>query len=145
MTDQLEEIVSVLRAEGKRLTSQRILILRIIQESEGHLEADEIYRRAREEDPRISLSTVYRTLGVLKDIGLVRELHLDEEHHHYELARGETHYHLICSECGKITEFKSELIESLLKELNRDYGFEVYNAHIDIVGICGECRHRAEQ
>jgi len=135
-----EEIAQVLQAEGKRITVQRALILRIIQESEGHLDAHEIYRRAQKEEPRISLSTVYRTLGVLKEIGLIRELHLDEEHHHYELVRGETHYHLICSGCGRIVEFQSPLIAQLVEEVRRENDFEIHSTHIDIVGLCPRCR-----
>ncbi len=139
-----DEFASALRAEGKRFTSQRAIILQVLEKSEGHLEAEEIYRRARELDPRISLSTVYRTLGVLKDMGLVRELHLDEEHHHYELAGREPHYHLICSNCGQVIEFTSDLVEKLLQELRQNYGFQVDAVHIDVIGLCHRCKARGQ-
>ena len=74
-----------LKSAGFRLTSQRALILDIISQGRGHLDADEVYRLAREQQPNISLSTVYRNLQALKKLGLVEELHFDESHHHYEM------------------------------------------------------------
>ena len=138
------KVAALLRSEGKRFTPKRALIYEIIHKSGGHLPADEIYLRAKEVDPHISLSTVYRTLNILKDLGLVRELHLDEEHHHYELVEGTAHYHLICARCGKIEEFNSELVERLKEELERERGFEIKSAHIDFIGLCLECRGKAE-
>jgi len=134
----------ILRAEGKRVTPQRSLLLRIIQGSSGHLDADEIYRRARESDPRISLSTVYRTVGLLKELGLVEELHFDEEHHHYEMAADKIHHHLVCTRCGQIVEFESALLDELWGGLEREHGFSVERVQIDVVGSCRECRRRWE-
>jgi Fe2+ or Zn2+ uptake regulation protein len=74
-----------LRANNKRLTPQRKVVLTILAEAGGHLDAHDIYERAHRRDDRLSLSTVYRTLGMLKETGVVRELHLEDEHHHYEL------------------------------------------------------------
>src|SRR4030042_5762402 len=78
-------IRQALNVPGLRITSQRALILEVIRHGEGHLDADEVYRRAREKKPRLSLSTVYRTLQMLKKLDLIEELHFDEEHHHYEI------------------------------------------------------------
>jgi len=87
-----------LRAAGKRITPQRKLVLTILAQASGnpdaghpnsgHLDAYDIYERSRRQDASLSLSTVYRTLSVLKEAGVVHELHLDEEHHHYELDSG---------------------------------------------------------
>src|SRR3712207_5883151 len=86
-----------LRAVGYRMTKQRETLLDGIEHAEGHLDADGIYDLARKRDPRISLSTVYRTLNLLKHHDLVDELHLSEEHHHYEPRTGRPqHYHLVC-------------------------------------------------
>ena len=71
-----------LNITGIRVTSQRALILEIVRRGQGHLDADEIYRQARKKQPRLSLSTVYRTLQMLKKLGLVEEVHFDEAHHH---------------------------------------------------------------
>ncbi len=139
-----DKVAAILKSGGRRFTTKRALVYEIIHKSGGHLPADEIYLRAKEVDPHISLSTVYRTLNILKDLGLVRELHLNEEHHHYELVEGVTHYHLICAQCGKIEEFNSELIEKLKEELEKEWGFEAKSAHIDFVGLCLDCRSKAE-
>jgi Fur family ferric uptake transcriptional regulator len=135
-----DEALEVLRAEGKRITAQRALLLSVIRESDGHLDADEIYRRARTKDPRISLSTIYRNLAMLKDLGVVRELHLDEEHHHYEIREDTDHYHLICSGCDRVFEFESALVAQMVADVEEDCGFLTERAHIDLVGLCKECR-----
>jgi Fur family ferric uptake transcriptional regulator len=140
--EEADRILALLKSEGKRLTAKRALVYQVIQESESHLPAEEIYLRAKALNPNISLSTVYRTLNILKDLGLVRELHLDEEHHHYELVEGSAHYHMICSQCGKIEEFKSELVDKLAEELEKKYGFETKSIHIDFVGLCADCRNK---
>lgn len=134
---------ALLRAEKRRLTSQRELLLGIIQER-GHLDADEIYRLAKRRRPRLSLSTVYRTLSLLKELGLVEELHLGEEHHHYE-AKAATeageHHHIVCLGCGKVIECR--LTEDL-QELGRKHGFTVVNAQVELVGYCSDCRKGRE-
>ncbi len=130
----------ILRSEGKRVTPQRQLLLRIIQRSESHLDADEIYRQAKQHDPRISLSTVYRTLNLLKELDLVEEVHFNEDHHHYELAADTIHHHLVCTECGRIMEFQSPLVDDLRAELQQEYGFVPERLQIDGVGRCQECQ-----
>ena len=99
-------IRATLGGTGTRVTSQRALILDIIYQGKGHLDADEIYRRARQKKPRISLSTVYRTLQALKRLNLVEQIHLDDSHHHYEIKSSTEHHHLVCLGCGQVTEFQ---------------------------------------
>jgi Fur family ferric uptake transcriptional regulator len=135
-----DEALEVLRAEGKRITAQRSLLLQVMRESHGHLDADQIYQRARTKDPRISLSTVYRNLALLKDLGLISELHLDEEHHHYEIREDTEHHHLICSGCDQVIEFESPLVARLFAEIEKSHDFLVERAHIDLVGLCKDCR-----
>jgi Fe2+ or Zn2+ uptake regulation protein len=129
-----------LRAVGKRVTSQRMLVLQILAESEGHLDASEIFERARRRDARLSLSTVYRTLGVLKETGVVRELHLDDEHHHYELSGRDEHSHLVCSRCGRVVEVDSAGFAEAAKATGEAHGFEVTSAHVELTGYCTGCR-----
>jgi Fe2+ or Zn2+ uptake regulation protein len=129
----------MLRSEGKRVTPQRQLLLRIIQRSEAHLDADELYRQARQEDPRISLSTVYRTLNLLKELDMVEEVHFDEDHHHYELA-AESHHHLVCTQCGRIVEFQSPAVDALTSELEREHGFALERLQVEGLGRCQECQ-----
>lgn len=132
----------ILGEAGRRTTNQRALILDVLNSEPGHLDADDVYRLAKERDPRLSLSTVYRTLGLLKKLGQVEELHLAEEHHHYEAKGGSEHYHLICLGCGKVVEFASALAAELRAEQERESGFVVSGVHMDLTGYCGECRAR---
>jgi Fur family ferric uptake transcriptional regulator len=134
-----ERARQALRSEGHRMTQQRDVLLDIIQNAGGHLDADGLYRLAREQDDRISLSTVYRTLSLLKRHRLVDEVHLSEEHHHYEAKSGAEHYHLVCTECGAVQEFSGGVVEHLRDELKRDYGFEVDEMQLDIAGRCARC------
>ena len=131
----------ILRQAGKRITPQRMLILETMREAGGHLHADEIYRLARRKAPRLSLSTVYRTLAMLKEAGLVDELHLGEEHHHYEI-RGDGHHHLICQGCGKVVEFECPFSQELLRDLGEGYDFEITGIQLDVMGYCAECRRK---
>ena len=133
-------IRQLLRAEGKRVTSQRALLLRIIKGSSGHLDAYDIYHQAKEHDPRISLSTVYRTLNLLKELDVVVEFHFDEEHHHYEMTADTVHHHLVCTECGRIVEFQSPLVGGLKAELEQEYGFSLERLQIDALGRCKKCQ-----
>jgi Fur family ferric uptake transcriptional regulator len=130
-----------LRSEGHRMTQQRDVLLDVIEHAGAHLDADGLYRLARERDNRISLSTVYRTLSLLKRHDLVDELHLSEEHHHYEAkkAGGDQHYHLLCTECGSVDEFSGGAVDHLREELERDRGFRVQTLQLDIAGTCARC------
>jgi Fe2+ or Zn2+ uptake regulation protein len=105
-TGSLKDNRKALNVTGIRVTNQRALILEVIRHGQGHLDADEVYRRARQKQPRLSLSTVYRTLQAFKKLGLIEEVHFDEAHHHYEVKPPAEHHHLVCLGCGRVIEFK---------------------------------------
>ncbi len=121
------------------MTHQRDTLFDVIAGAGAHLDADDIYRLARKRDPRISLSTVYRTLAVLKQHGLVDELHLTEEHHHYEARSAEQHYHLLCTNCGSVEEVSGEQVADFRDALSRDNGFTITSLQLDVAGICRKC------
>lgn len=129
-----------LRAAGRRVTSQRRLVLQILAEAEGHLDANEIYERGRRQDARLSLSTVYRTLSMLKETDVVRELHLDDEHHHYELADEDEHSHLVCLVCGRVIEVDSTVFARAALVAGQAHGFHIASAHVELAGYCADCR-----
>jgi Fe2+ or Zn2+ uptake regulation protein len=129
-----------LNVAGKRVTNQRALIMEIIRQREGHLDADEIYRRAREKEPHLSLSTVYRTLQMLKKLGLVEELHFDEEHHHYEVKPSAEHHHLICLGCGRVIEFNRPLSRYIKRNIPEAKGFDIAETEVRMSGYCSKCR-----
>ena len=135
---QPTRIAGSLRELGKRVTPQRRAILSIIQEHGGHLSADEIYYLARRDVPRLSLSTVYRTLDLLKELDLVAELHLAGDHYHYE-AQSEVHQHLVCISCGKVIEFLCGHYARVHESLASEHGFRITGSRVELLGYCEEC------
>ena len=130
---------------GLRATSQRAVILDIIRRGGHHLDADGIYRRARNKEPRISLSTVYRTLQRFKELGLVDEFHFDEDHHHYEAKTASEHHHLMCVGCGAVVEFDYDLLGDMIGKVPEAGGFQIVQAELRVAGYCPKCRRQREQ
>jgi len=125
---------------GMRVTSQRARIIDIIRQ--GHFDADEIYRQAKVKEPRLSLSTVYRTLQKLKKLGLVEELHFDEGHHHYETKPTAEHYHLVCLGCGRVIELRQPLSDFIKKNVSEAKDFDVVETEVRVTGYCVKCRKK---
>ncbi|MGI2336399.1 MAG: Fur family transcriptional regulator [Dehalogenimonas sp.] len=123
-------------------TGQRAVILEIIRRGGGHLDANEIYQRARRKLPRLSLSTVYRVLQKFKENGLIEERHLDENHHHYEISRRDEHHHLVCNGCGKVIEFSLPVADIVAARVSEAEGFEIRNCEISLSGLCPDCRKK---
>jgi Fe2+ or Zn2+ uptake regulation protein len=138
-----KNIHRALDVPGLRVTNQRLLVLQVIQQGRGHLDADEIYRRAREKNPRLSLSTVYRTLQTFKKLGLIEELHIDEGHHHYE-KRSTRHHHLVCLGCGRVVEFQYPSADLIRKNVREARDFEITSSEIRMTGYCPKCRQERE-
>ena len=130
------------KAAGMRITSQRMLVLHVLAKAEGHLDANQIFERARRHDVRLSLSTVYRTLQKLKELGLIDELHFDENHHHYEVKQPVGHHHLVCLGCGKIIEFECPLSAQMKQDVAREKNFEVTATEVHMTGYCAQCRRK---
>jgi Fur family transcriptional regulator, ferric uptake regulator len=134
------EAQGLLRSRGKRITSQRALLLELLQESSAHLDADELYRRARQRNPRINLTTVYRTLNLLKASGLVEPSYLTHDHRREQFESKPTteHYHFTCIQCGRVIEFESPLIEQLRREVKREFGVEFTHGCLCFEGYCAQ-------
>jgi len=126
----------------KRITEQRQLLLEIIQQAEGHLDADEIYRQARQKLRSISLSTVYRSLQLFKELGLIEEHQFDGMRRCYEAMPRTKHHHLVCLSCGRIFEFKYPSAARLKSRISREEGFKVTDAEVRLVGYCPDCQQR---
>jgi Fe2+ or Zn2+ uptake regulation protein len=121
-------------------TSQRRLLLSIMQETKEHLDAKELYRRASERDPSISLATVYRNLHLFKERGLINERHLGQARCYYEMKRLREHQHLVCESCGQVIEFESTLIRKLVAEVERKNDFSVAKVDLYLEGYCHRCK-----
>ena len=135
------DAVKAEKLPGKRNTNQRRLLLKILKEADGHLDADELFRRAKLKEPHISLSTVYRNLKLFKETGMITERHFVEEHHHYEVKPKADHHHLICLGCGQVTEFDSKQIAQIAKEIGIEHDYEVTGSDLHIEGICSRCKN----
>jgi Fur family ferric uptake transcriptional regulator len=130
------------KLKGRRITTQRKLLFDLLAESGEHIDAGELYVKAREKDPRISLATVYRNLSLFKGAGLVKEHTFIEGHHHYEVKGKKGHQHLVCLGCGKVTEFKSPLVAKLKDEAGRANGFDIKDVTVYLEGYCTDCRKK---
>ena len=128
------DVVSLLRSSGRRVTPERTLLLQIV-ENNAHLDAEEIYHIAQKERPHIGLATVYRTLTLLKDLGVIRTTDLGENHSHYEV-RSDDHIHLVCSVCGHVTDIP--VPGALYKAAGKER-FSVQRTHFEMFGICQSC------
>jgi Fe2+ or Zn2+ uptake regulation protein len=140
MNESSDHLRDTFRATGRRLTSQRRLILGVLEESGGHFDAETLFVEARDRDPDISLATVYRTLAVLKEMGLVEEHRLGEEHGHYEAVQGKPHYHFTCLECGRVIEFDTPLVARIERELSAREGVRITSTHLHVSGYCAQCQ-----
>lgn len=126
---------------GLKLTSQRLKILDCFLAHPGHVGTEELYDHIKRDDPRIGQATVYRTLKLLAEAGLAREVHFGDGITRYERLYGEKHHdHLICEQCGVFLEVVDERIEALQEELARKYGFIPTFHKMYLYGICPRCR-----
>ncbi|MBH00309.1 MAG: transcriptional repressor [Solibacterales bacterium] len=132
-----------LRKRGVRLTRQRELLFEIIHNSHTHLDADRLYEIARKRDAKISRVTVYRTLKVLKQEGLIDELdllHHEGDQHYYETRLKREHAHVVCLRCGAVQEFFGSPIQDLKDQVESDFGFKILLARTEVGGYCADCQ-----
>lgn len=133
------------RRQGHRLTPQRQMVLTVIEQASEHLSAEDICQRVQERYPFVSLSTVYRTLDLLKTLGLVREVHLLGEQRFYESAGAGMHHHLLCRGCGAVLHAADTLLDHLRAELERAYHFTPLSLDLIATGYCEGCQPEARQ
>jgi Fur family ferric uptake transcriptional regulator len=140
MPSQIQELHEVLRKAGQRLTPQRMMVLSVLAEQGGHMGAEEILALVRQEYPYLNLSTVYRTLDLFVELGLVAQTDLGEGVRQFELVGSHPHHHLICRQCSGAVEVGDDLLGPLRQTLREQFGFEACMDHFAIFGICRSCR-----
>jgi Fur family transcriptional regulator, ferric uptake regulator len=136
------ELLHEVEAKGVRLTSQRRVLIETIQQADRHLDASALLTLARRKDPKIDRATVYRTIELLKSLGLIDELdlmHLNGEKHYYEVKTQRNHLHLACFGCGAIQEFASPTFERLKQEIAARNSFDVQVMRLEVGGLCKRC------
>jgi len=128
-----------LRSRGFRLTPQRELILGAVQEL-GHATPDQVHARVQQSSSAVNLSTVYRTLEVLEEVGLIRHAHLSDRAPTYHSVHGHEHFHLVCRNCKRVTSVGTAALEPLRSVLGEEHGFEIDEGHLTVFGTCrGGC------
>jgi Fur family ferric uptake transcriptional regulator len=132
-----------LHDHGVRVTRQRKLLFELIDASGQHLNAEALYRLAKQRDSRINRVTVYRTLKLLKQEGLVDELdllHHEGDQHYYETRLKREHAHVVCLRCGRVEEFFGEPLNKLKQQIEAHFGFRIAVARTEVGGYCANCQ-----
>ncbi len=134
------ELVSQLGKQGYRMTPQRLMILEQVEQAEGHVSAEEIFQRIRERYPNLNISTVYRTLELLKGLRLVTETDMGDGRVRFHAIGKGHHHHLVCSVCGKVIDLDEAELEPLSALLKQRHGFRAELHHLAIFGRCTDCQ-----
>ena len=133
------DLISQLSEQGYRLTPQRMMVMSAIANSEHHISAEEIYVQVVAKYPHVNISTVYRTLELLKRLNLVTETDLGGGRVRYHPADKGHHHHLVCQECGAIIDLDESVLSSLRSRLLQEYKFSADLRHLAIFGRCSNC------
>ncbi len=141
-----ETLSSYLISKKLRPTRERFLLLEEIMKTHGHFDADELFASLSARGLKASRATVYNTLDLLVECGLISKYRFGENHSRYEKAFGRPrHDHLICLECGDIIEFVSEKVERLQREVCEEKKFRPQNSTLQIFGTCAKCQSKKKQ
>jgi Fur family ferric uptake transcriptional regulator len=135
MTDDLRTLEQQCVDRGMRMTEQRRVIARVLQQSADHPDVEELYRRSVKVDPNISISTVYRTVKLFEDTGIIERHDFRDGRSRYETVPDEHHDHLIDLKTGRVIEFQSEEIEALQERIAREHGFQLVDHRLELYGI----------
>ncbi|EEA95417.1 Fur family transcriptional regulator, ferric uptake regulator [Pseudovibrio denitrificans] len=128
-------LIEMCAHKGMRMTEQRRVIADVIQSAEDHPDVEELYRRASQIDPKISISTVYRTVKLFEDSGIIERHDFRDGRSRYETVSDEHHDHLIDLRSGDVIEFRSEEIEKMQEEVARKLGFKLVDHRLELYGI----------
>jgi Fur family ferric uptake transcriptional regulator len=143
---EIDRFHEFLQTQGQKLTPERSALVREIFATHYHFEADELLFKMKEKALKISRATVYRTLELLVKSGMVRRVHLGEDHYHYEHVSGDSHHdHLICTTCGTVIEFHDEPLEARQREICERKRFTPTYHNLQILGVCDSCKRGGKQ
>lgn len=147
MPNTQEYFKELLKSNGLKVTTQRIVILEVLQDKPGeHLTAEEIYEHVKERLPEIGLATVYRTIQLLSELNLIDKLNLDDGYVRYEIGKSNNgkhhHHHLICMNCGAVLAFEDDFLEILEEKIEQTMYFRVIDHEVKMFGYCCECNKK---
>lgn len=150
MSVDRDKFKKILKENGLKVTTQRVLILEVLSQSpDRHLTAEEIYELVKEDYPEIGLATVYRTIQLLLELNLIDKINLDDGYVRYEIGQmGENkkhhHHHLICLDCGEVFSFEDDLLDKLEKRILETTSFKVTDHEVKLFGYCKSCLSKKE-
>ena len=145
MTDpdaRLEELTRRLREQGFRLTPQRMAVLKILAASQGHPSVEQIYNQVKSDFPMTSLGTIYKTVGLLKEMGEVLELGFSDDGNRYDGNKPYPHPHLVCIKCKSILDPEIPTLSILPQEVGEKTGYQIVSHRLDFYGICPQCQEQ---
>jgi len=138
VTEEEDRLAATLRQKGFRLTPQRELVLRAVEKL-GHATPDQVHAEVRRQSDAVNLSTVYRTLELLDELGLIRHAHLSDRAPTYHAVTDHEHFHLVCRSCRRVLSKDRAGLEPLLTRLQEQDGFQVDVGLLTVFGTCREC------
>lgn len=138
-------MVQSLRAHGHKLTPQRLAVVQVVREGNERLTPAEVLERGRRIYPGLGLTTVYRTLELLSDLGFVRRVHLEEACHAYARVEEINGHHLVCQSCRRVVDFPSLGLHGLMEEMGRRTGYVVESHLLELVGLCPACQENTPE
>ena len=134
------DLRQALAGSGHRMTDARIAVWQAVASAAGHLTADQIASRVQEADPAINLSSVYRSLSLFDELGLIRQSHLGmTDAAHWELAHPDEQFHLRCDSCGKVEHHTGTLVDEIRRHLEDGHGFIASGVDLVVSGVCEDC------
>ncbi len=139
---RVERMRLKLKEMGHRITPQRLAILGVLAESEGHPSAEGIYEKVKINFPTTSMATVYKTLTVLKGLGEVLELEFSTDYNRYDGSKPYPHPHLICVKCKRIADPEVSSLAEITRKLISDTGYKILSHRLDFFGLCPECQRK---
>lgn len=140
-----EQIEKLIKEKNLKLTKQRKDILKELLKIKGHFEIEELAYKLKDKKIKASRATVYRTLSILKELGLINEVIKHGNKTYYEVNLKEHHDHLVCLSCGKIIEFHDEKIEKIQNKICKKFKFKPSYHRLEIFGICNECQKKLKK
>lgn len=141
----LKTLNDLLSKNGYKVTNQREIIFKALSDNQGsHLSPEEIHEIVNKEDNEIGIATVYRTLLLFEELGLVYKDDFDDNRARYELAGDDEHHHhhLICNNCGKIIEVEHDLLDDIEEYIRDEYQFDIQDHDLKFYGLCADCKEK---
>src|SRR5688572_29126927 len=137
------QIIGQLTKEGHRLTTPRQAIIKMVAPRQDHFSAQELWDEVRIRYSGIGRATVFRTLDLLTELGVLNRIHTGDGCHRYTVCETKHHHHLMCVECGTVIALEAGGIEGQIRRMASEAGFDLLTHHLELVGRCSACRDRA--